>query len=107
MSRAAHFRVSSLYFLIGLNVVVLIILVGVTVYVSDLGNRIEVSQAEQRKACELADESTRLNTITIAKMATIIADYSTNPEIRAEFLQLVPELTRRAGLKPCLALYPK
>jgi len=115
MTRAAHFRVSSLYFLIGMNLVVLIILLGITGYVASLGNKIEVTRTAQREACERGNvlrENTRLNTIAIARMATIVAEQSTNPDIRKEFVLLVPELSRRANLpkiqqQDCLSLYPK
>jgi len=115
VTRAAHFRVSSLYFLIGMNLVVLVILLVVTGYVASLGNRLDVSRASQREACERGNvlrDSTRLNTVALARMATIIAEQSTNPDIRSEFLLLVPELDRRASIpriqpQDCLALYPK
>jgi uncharacterized protein YpmB len=113
--KVAPIRASVAYILIGLALI-LVVVGGLTLlYVVHLRSQVEASKTQAREACERGNvlrEATKLNTVALAKMATIVGESAMNPEIRTEFQALVPELNRRADLpriqeQPCLTLFPK
>lgn len=113
--RVARVRASTAYILIGLALLLVIAGVVTLLYVVQLRGQVEQSKTQSRAACERGNvlrENTRSNTTSIARMATIIAELSTNEEIKAEFQQLVPELDARLSEpkiqdQPCDVLFPR
>lgn len=112
---AMRARRRTLYFLIGLNLLMLAVGVGVALYVGHLRGEVQQSKAAAREACERGNvlrDNTRFNTVILSRLAVVVAENAMNPPIRKEFEKVVPELERRAALpriqhQPCEALYPR
>jgi hypothetical protein len=101
-------RARAVYLLVALNVTMLVVFGAVTLHLTN------VQTDRGRGACERGNvlrDNTRANTIAIARLAAVIAEYAQNQKIKAEFQKAVPELQRRAALplvqhQRCIELFP-
>lgn len=109
-------RARTLYILIGINILLLAALIGVTVFVVlPLQQRLERTVSTNRQGCvrgNVSRDTQRYTITTLADVLAFVEAASTNEAIRAKFASVTPELERRANLpaiqhQPCDTLYPR
>lgn len=108
-------RIGVVYFLVFVNLILLLVLVGLTAWVASLRADLTASKESARSAClraNVARDTIRFNTDTLAEIVIFVRDNATNQEIVDKFAQLAPELVKRSQQpliqhQPCDALYPR